>query len=33
MPETDYLKIPRERVGVLIGKEGKTKKIIEKHSH
>lgn len=29
MPETDYLKIPRERVGVLIGKEGKTKKIIE----
>ncbi|OWT32978.1 RNA-processing protein [Methanobrevibacter sp. 87.7] len=29
MPETDYLKIPRERVGVLIGKDGYTKKIIE----
>lgn len=30
MPDTDYLKIPRERVGVLIGKEGSTKELIEK---
>ncbi|MGB9937678.1 MAG: KH domain-containing protein [Methanobacterium sp.] len=29
MPNTEYLKIPRERVGVLIGKEGDTKEHIE----
>ncbi len=29
MPETDYLKIPKERVGVLIGKDGSVKKTIE----
>lgn len=30
MPETDYLKIPSNRVGVLIGKNGETKEQIEK---
>lgn len=29
MPNTEYLKIPKERVGVLIGKEGATKAHIE----
>lgn len=29
MTATDYLKIPKERVGVLIGKNGETKKRIE----
>ena len=29
MPDTEYLKIPKERVGVLIGKEGVTKEHIE----
>jgi ribosomal RNA assembly protein len=29
MPDTEYLKIPRERVGVLIGKNGITKDEIE----
>ncbi len=29
MPNTEYLKIPKERVGVLIGKEGATKEHIE----
>lgn len=29
MAETDYLKIPQERVGVLIGKDGSVKKTIE----
>ncbi len=32
MPNTEYLKIPRERVGVLIGPHGKTKETIEKAS-
>lgn len=27
MPNTEYLKIPKERVGVLIGPHGKTKDI------
>lgn len=30
MPETDYLKIPSDRVGVLIGTKGTTKSTIEK---
>ena len=30
MPATDYLKIPQDRVGVLIGKNGETKEQIEK---
>jgi ribosomal RNA assembly protein len=30
MPDTEYLKIPRERVGVVIGKNGITKDEIEK---
>ena len=30
MPTTDYLKIPRDRVGVLIGTKGETKEKIEK---
>ncbi len=30
MPNTEYLKIPKERVGVLIGPHGKTKENIEK---
>lgn len=30
MPTTDYLKIPRDRVGVLIGTNGETKEKIEK---
>jgi ribosomal RNA assembly protein len=30
LPETDYLKIPNNRVGVLIGKNGETKEQIEK---
>ena len=30
MPETDYLKIPQNRVGALIGSNGKVKKSIEK---
>ncbi len=30
MPNTEYLKIPRERVGVLIGKQGEVKNEIEK---
>lgn len=30
MPTTEYLKIPRERVGVLIGKKGEVKNEIEK---
>ncbi len=30
MPNTEYLKIPHARIGVLIGTEGKTKEIIEK---
>jgi len=29
MPNTEYLKIPKERVGVLIGKDGTTKEHIE----
>jgi ribosomal RNA assembly protein len=29
MPNTEYLKIPKERVGVLIGKDGVTKEHIE----
>lgn len=29
MPNTEYLKIPKERVGVLIGKDGATKEHIE----
>ncbi|MBU0497311.1 MAG: KH domain-containing protein [Candidatus Thermoplasmatota archaeon] len=28
-----YLKIPKERIGVLIGPEGETKKTIEDHTH
>ncbi|MBU4536181.1 MAG: KH domain-containing protein [Euryarchaeota archaeon] len=32
MPTTEYLKIPRERVGVLIGKKGEVKQHIEKLS-
>ena len=32
MPNTEYLKIPKERVGVLIGPQGKTKETIEKTS-
>ncbi len=32
MPNIEYLKIPKERVGVLIGPHGKTKEIIEKTS-
>ena len=30
MPETDYLKIPQNRIGVLIGNKGDVKKSIEK---
>ena len=30
MPETDYLKVPQDRVGALIGTQGKTKLMIEK---
>lgn len=30
MPNTEYLKIPKERVGVLIGPHGKTKETVEK---
>ena len=30
MPETDYLKIPQNRVGALIGSNGNIKKSIEK---
>jgi ribosomal RNA assembly protein len=30
LPNTEYLKIPKERVGVLIGPHGKTKETIEK---
>ena len=30
MPETDYLKIPQNRVGELIGSNGNIKKSIEK---
>jgi ribosomal RNA assembly protein len=30
LPNTEYLKIPRERVGVLIGHQGSTKELIEK---
>ncbi|WP_409200553.1 KH domain-containing protein [Methanobrevibacter sp. DSM 116169] len=30
MPETDYIKIPQDRIGVLIGTNGKVKKAIEK---
>jgi ribosomal RNA assembly protein len=33
MPTTEYLKIPRERVGVLIGKKGEVKQNIEKLTH
>ncbi|MGZ7116726.1 MAG: KH domain-containing protein [Methanobacterium sp.] len=33
MPNTEYLKIPKERVGVLIGKDGVTKEHIEKMTH
>lgn len=29
MPETDYVKIPQKRIGVLIGKNGEVKKSIE----
>lgn len=29
MPNTEYLKIPKERVGVLIGKDGTTKEHVE----
>ena len=29
MPNTEYLKIPKERIGVLIGKDGTTKEHIE----
>lgn len=32
MTSTEYLKIPRERVGVVIGKKGTTKEIIEKNT-
>ena len=30
MPETDYLKIPQNRIGALIGNKGDVKKSIEK---
>ena len=30
MPETDYLKVPADRVGVLIGTKGETKTIVKK---
>ena len=30
MPETDYLKVPADRVGVLIGTKGETKNLSEK---
>ena len=30
MPETDYLKIPQNRIGALIGNKGDVKKAIEK---
>ena len=30
MPETDYLRIPQNRIGALIGKNGDVKKSIEK---
>jgi ribosomal RNA assembly protein len=30
LPNTEYLKIPKERVGVLIGQHGSTKELIEK---
>ena len=33
MPNTEYLKIPRERVGVVIGKEGSVKQKIENITH
>ncbi|MGC9517210.1 MAG: KH domain-containing protein [Methanomicrobiales archaeon] len=33
MPNTEYLKIPRERVGVVIGKEGQVKQKIEDLTH
>ena len=29
MPETDYLKVPADRVGALIGTKGETKQLIE----
>ena len=32
MPETDYLKIPQNRVGALIGSNGEVKKTIEKET-
>lgn len=32
MPETDYIKIPQDRIGVLIGTGGKTKRLIEKQT-
>lgn len=33
MPNTEYLKIPKERVGVLIGKDGVAKEHIENMTH
>ena len=30
MPETDYLKIPQNRIGALIGNKGDVKKSIER---
>ncbi|MDP3066206.1 MAG: KH domain-containing protein [Methanobacteriaceae archaeon] len=33
MPTTEYMKIPRERVGVLIGTKGATKNLVEKTTH
>ncbi|MCC7553356.1 MAG: KH domain-containing protein [Methanobacteriaceae archaeon] len=32
MPETDYIKVPQDRVGVIIGTNGKVKKAIEKET-
>ena len=29
MPETDYLRVPADRVGALIGTKGETKQLIE----
>ena len=29
LPETDYLKVPADRVGALIGTKGETKQLIE----
>lgn len=32
MPETDYLRIPQNRIGVLIGRNGEVKKSVEKNT-